>query len=122
MPYYEYKVVPAPEKTPRIRGLKGPERFAQTLETMLCEMGAYGWEYQRAETLPETERGTLGLAAKATVMRTVLIFRRELDEMAPEDASYDAEAAAEAPPAEDGPQNWPTPERRLVADPADRQT
>ena len=48
MTAYEYKVVPAPKKPKRIKGFKGAEaRFAQTLEEVMNELGAAGWEYQR---------------------------------------------------------------------------
>jgi hypothetical protein len=29
MPFYEYKVVPAPERAPKVKGLKGAAKFAQ---------------------------------------------------------------------------------------------
>jgi hypothetical protein len=29
MPFYEYKVVPAPERAPKVKGLKGPAKFAR---------------------------------------------------------------------------------------------
>lgn len=122
MPYFEYKVVPAPDKTPRVKGLKGSDRFAYTLETILCDMGAEGWEYIRAETFADTERKAFGLAAKTTVTRNVLIFRREIvyedDATAqPEDAGTTSTPAVE--------ESWAAPahpatDRRLVADPAHR--
>ncbi len=77
MPFYEYKVVPAPAKAPKMRGLKGPARFASGLETLMNELAREGWEYHRAESLPDTEsRGFL--AGSTEVTRTVLVFRREL--------------------------------------------
>ena len=53
---YEYKILPAPSKGQKAKGLKAPEaRFANTLEECLNEQAAEGWEYQRAETLPSQE-------------------------------------------------------------------
>ena len=84
---WEYKVVPAPTKGVRGRGVKGPEgRFANALQGVMNEMGATGWDYQRAETLPSTERS--GLTGSTTEWRNVLVFRRAvaepLDDFEPE--------------------------------------
>jgi len=84
---WEYKVVPAPTKGVKGRGVKGPEgRFANALQGLMNEMGATGWEYQRAETLPSTERS--GLTGSTTEWRNVLVFRRAvaepLDDFEPE--------------------------------------
>lgn len=78
MQFYEYKVVPAPEKAPRVKGLKGTPRFALGLEEVMNELAQDGWEYYRAESLPDTERkGFMG--GSETVTRNVLVFRRALD-------------------------------------------
>lgn len=75
MPHYEYKVVPAPTKGLKARGLKTPEsRFANALQHLMNDMGADGWEFQRAETLPSQERS--GLTSTVTTYRNVLVFRR----------------------------------------------
>jgi len=75
MTVYDYKVVPAPARGTKARGVKGPEaRFANTIETVLNDMAASGWEFQRAETLPSEERQ--GLTHSATTFRTLLVFRR----------------------------------------------
>jgi hypothetical protein len=72
---YEYKILPAPTKGQKAKGLKAPEaRFANTLEECLNEQAAEGWEYQRAETLPSQERS--GLTSTTTEWRNVLVFRR----------------------------------------------
>ncbi|WP_424985998.1 DUF4177 domain-containing protein [Microbulbifer sp. S227A] len=79
MPRYEYKVVPAPQKGQKSKGVKTPEgRFALSIEAVLNEMAASGWEYLRAELLPSEERS--GLTGSATNWRNVLIFRRALEE------------------------------------------
>jgi len=71
---YEYKVVPAPLRTVKVKGLKTTaDRFAHLLgETLNAE--ADGWEYLRTEVLPCEERK--GLTGTARTMQTVLIFRR----------------------------------------------
>jgi hypothetical protein len=74
---YEYKVVPAPVRGEKAKGVKAPEgRFAFAVEHLLNDMGAQGWEFQRAETLPSEERA--GLTSSVTVWRNVLVFRREV--------------------------------------------
>ena len=56
MQNFEYKVIPAPARGEKERGLKtGIDRFANTLSSVMNEMAAQGWEYQRAETLPAEE-------------------------------------------------------------------
>ncbi len=78
MTRYEYKVVPAPAKTGKAKGIKSPEaRFARTVEDVLNEMAREGWEFQRAELLPSEERQGLTRSA-TTVWRNVLVFRRAL--------------------------------------------
>lgn len=75
MPAWEYKVVPAPTKGVKAPGVKGPEeRFAHTLEVLMNDMGAEGWEFQRAETLPSVERS--GLTGTTTEWRNMMVFRR----------------------------------------------
>ncbi|WP_299200745.1 DUF4177 domain-containing protein [uncultured Tateyamaria sp.] len=84
---WEYKVVPAPTKGVKGKGVKGPEaRFAHALEAMMNDMGREGWEFQRAETLPSIERS--GLTGSTTEWRNLLVFRRTvsdpIDEFEPE--------------------------------------
>ena len=77
MQNYEYKVVPAPNRGKKARGVKTPEaRFANGIEGVLNEMAAEGWEYQRAEMLPSEERA--GLTGTKTTWRNLLVFRRAL--------------------------------------------
>jgi hypothetical protein len=77
MPFYEYKVVPAPDRAPKVKGLKGPAKFAQGLETLMNEYAQDGWEFQRAESLPEEEKKGL-MGGREIVTRHILVFRREL--------------------------------------------
>jgi hypothetical protein len=75
MPRFEYKVVPAPAKGLKGKGIKGPEaRFSHALQELMNGLAGYGWEYLRAETLPSTERA--GLTSTTTEWRNVLVFRR----------------------------------------------
>jgi len=75
---YEYRVVPAPRKGEKGRGLKsGEDRFALALTNLLNTMGAQGWEYQRADALPCDERS--GLTGTKTTFHNVLVFRRPLE-------------------------------------------
>lgn len=79
MSRYEYKVVPAPQKGQKTKGVKTPEgRFALSVEAVLNELAASGWEYLRAELLPSEER--TGLTGSATHWRNVLVFRRALED------------------------------------------
>ena len=79
MPRYEYKVVPAPKKGQRAKGIRGTEgKFANALQNLMNEQGADGWEYQRTDTLPCEERS--GLRGKTTVFQNMLVFRRILAE------------------------------------------
>jgi hypothetical protein len=75
MPRYEYKVVPAPSKGIKGKGVRGAEaKFSFAIQELMNGMAGYGWEYQRAETLPSVERS--GLTGSTTEWRNVLVFRR----------------------------------------------
>lgn len=72
---YEYKVIPAPLRTAKLKGLKTPaERFAHMLEAAVNTEATGGWEYLRSETLPCEERK--GLTGTARSFQSVLVFRR----------------------------------------------
>jgi hypothetical protein len=106
MTAYEYRVVPAPAKGKKAKGVKTPEeRFALALEDLMNVMGADGWEYQRADTLPSTER--TGLTGSTTNWRHVLVFRRAVA------------AAAERP---SSPAEWPAPPTDFSPGPGERET
>ncbi|MBK5945944.1 hypothetical protein CCR83_05620 [Rhodobacter veldkampii DSM 11550] len=75
MTAYDYKVIPAPPRAEKARGLKTAEdRHAHTLTLALNEMARDGWEYLRADVLPIEERS--GLTSRSTVYHTLLVFRR----------------------------------------------
>lgn len=115
---HEYKVVPAPIRAPRVKGLKSTaERFAHALGEAINAEAAGGWQFQRTETLSCEERGTLGKTRTST--QSVMIFARPLgilrpdagvalaavqDQYAPQPA-----AAWEAPPTEPEPVWEPAP-------------
>ncbi len=96
MERYEFKVVPAPKRCSRIRGIRGAEeRFAQTVANVMNQYGSDGWEFLRAEALPmERRRGLMGRLS--TNVLHMLIFRRVLP---PEEAraAEEVEAAKPAP-------------------------
>jgi len=72
---YEYKVVPAPARGLKAKGVKTAEdRFANALQTAMNELAVDGWEYLRADTLPCEQRE--GLLSKTTVYQNMLVFRR----------------------------------------------
>lgn len=90
MQQFEFKVIPAPRRAEKARGLKTTaDRFAQTLAQVMNDLARDGWEYLRADTLPCEER--TGLTGKSTSFQTMLIFRRAV-------RSKGAESLSGAPP------------------------
>jgi len=78
MPRYEYKVIPAPRRGEKARGVKTTEeRFALALTALMNELGAEGWDYVRADTLPVDERS--GLTGTKTSFQNLLVFRRVVE-------------------------------------------
>ena len=74
MSHYEYKVVPAPRRGLKGRGVKGAEaRFAYAIQTLMNDMAVQGWEFLRAEALPSEERHGLleGLREEAVMPGTI---------------------------------------------------
>ncbi len=103
MTRFEYKVVPAPSKAQRVKGAKGtPNKFAHTLMELMNELGADGWEYQRADTLPCEERS--GLTSRTTTFQNMLVFRRAIKEMDEITATPEPAFAAPAPEAPQTPE------------------
>ena len=76
MTHYDYKVVPAPKRAKKVKGVRGAEElFALTLTEAINEVARQGWEYVRAEHLPaEAPRGWFRGATAGE--QTVLVFRR----------------------------------------------
>ena len=78
MPRYEFKVIPAPRKGEKARGVKTVEdRFALALTQAMNEMGRDGWDYVRSDSLPVDER--VGFTGTKTSFQNMLVFRRELE-------------------------------------------
>jgi hypothetical protein len=77
MPRYEFKVIPAPRRGEKSRGVKTTEdRFALALTNLMNEQGRDGWDYVRTDTLPVDER--TGFTGTKTTFQNMLVFRREL--------------------------------------------
>ncbi|MCI5096722.1 MAG: DUF4177 domain-containing protein [Rhodobacteraceae bacterium] len=110
MQRYEYKVVPAPHKGVKAKGVRSPEgRFANSIELQLNELAAEGWEFLRAELLPSEERS--GLTGSTTNWRNLLVFRRELAVTASAAADEVAADVQEpAPTSSPDPEPKPAPE------------
>ena len=78
MQRFEYKIVPAPRRGEKARGVKTTEeRFALALTQLMNRMGAEGWDYVRADALPCDER--VGLTGSKTTFQNMLVFRRALE-------------------------------------------
>ena len=86
--YYEYRVVPAPSRGEKARGVKTTaDRFALALTGVMNALGREGWEYLRADTLPCEER--VGLTGTKSTFQHLLVFRRAV--------SVPAQAPVETP-------------------------
>lgn len=103
---FEYKVIPAPKKGKRGKGVRGSEgKFANALQNIMNTHGADGWEYIRTDTLPSEER--TGLTGRTTVFQNMLVFRRELgdgevaEEVVALDDTTDDEAQSDDEPEEE---------------------
>ena len=97
MPQYEFKVVPAPRRGEKARGVKTTEdRFARALSTLMNDLGRDGWDYLRADSFPVDERA--GFTGTKTTQHILLVFRRELEPAAaPSLARAPLMAASETP-------------------------
>ena len=83
MSYFDYKVVPAPRRAKRSRGVNDPdELLALTLTEAINEHARQGWEYVRAELLAAEAPGRLFRRAKP-VDCTLLVFRRPRETLGP---------------------------------------
>ena len=113
---YDYKVIPAP-----LRGLKGKgvktaeERFANALQTVMNEQANDGWDYLRTDTLPSEQRE--GLMGKTTVYQNMMVFRRT--KVAPRPAVISPEPSLGAPRPKTGEERLV--EKRLLIKPGDTQ-
>ncbi len=110
---FEYKVIPAPRRGEKARGVKTTEeRFALALTHLMNELGAEGWEYVRADALPCDER--VGLTGTKTSFQNVLVFRRVAAAVTVPAAPPTARLVSQEPPAGPapklGPAEAPAPE------------
>ncbi len=93
---YEFKVVPAPKRGEKARGVKTTEdRFALALANLMNDLGRDGWDYVRADALPVEER--VGFTGSKTTYHNMLVFRRPL-ETATEEAPASAVRLLEPAP------------------------
>ena len=77
MQRFEFKVIPAPKRGEKARGVKTTEdRFALALTNLMNQLGAEGWDYVRADALPCEER--VGFTGTKTSYFNMLVFRRVL--------------------------------------------
>lgn len=108
MPSFEYKVVPAPKKGLKAKGVKSIEdRFANAMASVMNELAAEGWEYQRSDTLPCEERS--GFRGRSTTFQNILVFRRAIPAHPEqsEPVSTEPTAAAQAAPIAAAPATTP---------------
>lgn len=88
MDAWEYRIEPAPLKGKGAKGIRGRDaKYANALSLVMNELGAQGWEYLRADTLPCEERA--GLTSKTIHYVNMLVFRRKI--------ATEAEMPAEQP-------------------------
>jgi hypothetical protein len=93
MQRYEYRVVPAPRRGEKVRGVKTTEdRFAHALTRLMNDLAREGWEYVRADTLPCDERS--GFTGIKTTSQNMLVFRRSIAEVIAEQGSNAEPASA----------------------------
>lgn len=92
---FEYKVIPAPDRADRVKGMKRPEdRFAHRVECVLNDMAAAGWSFLRTESLPAEERRLLRSEQRT---HTLLVFYREAGDEAGQHPAPVADPGHEAP-------------------------
>lgn len=89
MQQFEYKIIPAPRRASKAKGVKTAEdRFAKTLTDMVNDHARDGWDYVRTDTLPVEER--VGFTGKTTTFQHLMVFRRGLSQA---DATFDTPLA-----------------------------
>ena len=116
MQRFEYKVIPAPKRGEKARGVKTTEeRFAYALTLLMNELGADGWDYVRADALPCEER--VGLTGTKTTFQNVLVFRRMVT-LAEAEAPPQARLLLQEPPAAPAPRLGPAEAPILATAPA----
>lgn len=115
MQTYEYKVVPAPNRSKRVKGVKGTAgRFAAVLTETMNEQAAEGWEYLRSDSLPVEEKPGL-LKSRVETYQTVLVFRRAVGAAAQTPMAGYIEDQSDMVPAE--PEATPEPAPEPMSEP-----
>ncbi|MEM6408523.1 MAG: DUF4177 domain-containing protein [Pseudomonadota bacterium] len=110
MPIYEYRAIPAPRKGKSDKGVKGVSaKFANAITHLMNEMGAQGWEYLRADTLPCEERQ--GLTSKVVKYHSMLVFRRAVEA---EEEALALPSPDEVEEVADAPESEPAPEEPVM--------
>lgn len=94
MTYYDYKVVPAPRRARKVKGISAtPDLFALTLTEAINEVARQGWEYCGSETMTSEAPG--GWFRRGSVEeQSVLVFRRPREHLSPRLAAAPVEPAA----------------------------
>ena len=93
MTSFDYKVVPAPRRVRKIKGVKGAdEMFAQTLSDAINEVARQGWEYVRTEALIAERPGGWFRRGKSSD-HTVMVFRRAREALGPRIAAVPSVAS-----------------------------
>lgn len=117
MQRYEYKVIPAPKRGEKARGVRTTEeRFALALTHLMNDLGADGWDYVRADALPCDER--VGLTGRRTIFLNVLVFRRTIADAGDAPASRPALLLSSEMPAAPAPRLGPAETHLTGAAPA----
>jgi hypothetical protein len=100
---YEYRVIPAPKRLKRIKGVSSmPELFAAMLTDAINAEARQGWEYVRSESLAAEEPAGW-LRRAAMVEETMMIFRRERSRRVADRAGRDpADETEEVSPRHEG--------------------
>lgn len=94
---FEYKVIPAPRRAEKAKGVRGNEaRFAHTVTNKINTLASEGWEYFRAESLPVDEKASL-MGKSVERYQSLLIFRREKPDVPAYEPSVTGETSAADP-------------------------
>ncbi len=120
MTYYDYKVVPAPRRARKAKGVAaGPDLFALTLTEAINEVARQGWEYYRSEALA-MEAPSGWFKRGGVEEQVMLIFRRPREHLSPRLAAAPSEAGTPREPLDAGPRLEPgltSPERHAIGRP-----
>lgn len=115
MAHFEFKVLPAPRRSKRMKGLmRGQNRFCATVTEFLNENGLDGWEFIGFEMMPLESRRFLFFQYVGEC--PCMIFRREVEPMVLDGTSNrDREAEAAVHETEQGQAEISVPRPQRVA-------